>query len=84
MTISARVRRLWRIARWALAAALLPAVDEVPRDFPADVLWRFRLAALGLQAVLWTACGLLLGALAERVLSRQATSPAHPALGSPN
>jgi hypothetical protein len=29
-----------------LAYAFLPAVNEVPKDFPATVLWRFRLSAL--------------------------------------
>lgn len=45
------------------AAILLPAVDEVPADFPADLLWRFRLASLGVQAVLWAALGLGFAAL---------------------
>jgi hypothetical protein len=30
------------------------------------VLWRFRVAALGIQVVLWTTIGLLFGVLAER------------------
>jgi hypothetical protein len=68
----------------AVAAALLPAVDEVPRNFPADVLWRFRLAALGMQAVLWAACGLLLGAFADRVLARHGEAGLARPLGSPN
>jgi hypothetical protein len=46
----------------------LPAVNEVPASFPATVLWRFRLASIGTQAVLWTVCGLLFGALTERSL----------------
>ncbi len=59
----------------ALAGALLPRVDEVPVDFPATLLWRFRIASLGTQAVLWTALGLLFGVLAER-LARRAGAPA--------
>jgi hypothetical protein len=55
-----------------LAGLLLPAVNEVPADFPATVLWRFRLASLGMQAVLWTTFGLLFGALTDRSLRRQA------------
>src|SRR5437764_909537 len=47
----------------------LPAVNEVPKDFPAVVLWRFRLASLGTQAVLWAALGLVFGALTERSLA---------------
>ncbi|MFJ8335884.1 CbtA family protein [Streptomyces sp. NPDC094437] len=51
-----------------LAFAFLPVVDEVPADFPASVLWRFRIAALAIQISLWTGFGLLFGELAERVL----------------
>jgi hypothetical protein len=57
----------------AAAAIVLPGVDEVPKGFPADVLWRFRLSTLGLQTVLWTATGLVFGALAERVLAAAPT-----------
>ncbi|WP_260736534.1 CbtA family protein [Tunturiibacter lichenicola] len=44
----------------------LPEIDEIPAGFPANLLWRFRVAALELQAVLWTAVGLLFGWLTER------------------
>jgi pimeloyl-ACP methyl ester carboxylesterase len=60
----------------AAAAAILPAVNEVPADFPATVLWQFRLASLGTQLVLWTTYGLLFGALTERSVRRQATADA--------
>lgn len=40
---------------------LLPDVDEVPASFPAVLLWRFRIAALVLQAVLWISLGLIFG-----------------------
>jgi len=49
-----------------LCAYALPVVNEVPAGFPADVLWRFRLAAWALQAVLWAAIGLLFGWSTER------------------
>ncbi|MEV6797253.1 CbtA family protein [Micromonospora rifamycinica] len=42
---------------------VLPSFQEVPDDFPATLLWNFRLAALGTQVVLWTALGLLFSAL---------------------
>lgn len=45
----------------AIAAYALPAINEVPEKFPADLLWNFRIAALGTQAILWTAIGLLFG-----------------------
>jgi hypothetical protein len=45
--------------------ALLPAVAETPPDFPAPVLYDFRLATLGVQTVLWAVLGLLFGALVQ-------------------
>jgi predicted cobalt transporter CbtA len=54
------------VAVMVVAFAALPPIDEVPADFPADVLWRFRLASLGLQVVLWSTIGLVFGVLAER------------------
>ncbi|KJY42446.1 membrane protein [Streptomyces sp. NRRL B-1568] len=57
-----------------LAYAFLPAVNEVPPDFPAVVLWRFRLAALAVQCTLWAGFGLLFGYLAERLLLPRAAS----------
>ena len=33
-----------------LVAWLLPVIDEVPADFSADLLWRFRMASLTVQA----------------------------------
>jgi predicted cobalt transporter CbtA len=47
----------------------LPDVNEVPDGFPAVVLWRFRIAALGTQFVLWAGLGVIFGVLAERTLS---------------
>lgn len=47
---------------------LLPEINEVAPEFPAALLWEFRIASLGLQAVLWAAIGLAFGAMAERVL----------------
>jgi hypothetical protein len=49
----------------AVGGSLLPAVDEVPTGFPATVLYDFRLASLGIQAVLWAVLGLVFGALIE-------------------
>jgi hypothetical protein len=30
------------------------------------LLWKFRVAAIGMQVIMWTTIGLLFGALAER------------------
>lgn len=51
-------------------AYFLPVIDEVPAAFPASLLWRFRIAALGIQGVLWTSLGLLFGWFAERELTK--------------
>ncbi|GAA3183512.1 MULTISPECIES: CbtA family protein [Streptomyces] len=51
-----------------LAYAFLPAISEVPEHFPAALLWRFRLSALGMQLTLWAGFGLLFGELAQRLL----------------
>jgi hypothetical protein len=59
-----------------LAAVLLvglPAIDEIPPDYPATVLWKFRLAAIGMQAVLWAVIAVAFGWMAERVLRRAAS-----------
>lgn len=51
-----------------IAQLALPIIDEVPADFPASVLWSFRVSAFGIQAILWTTIGLVFGALADRVV----------------
>ncbi|SAK47396.1 CbtA family protein [Caballeronia ptereochthonis] len=56
----------------AMAQVALPRVDEVPADFSASLLWNFRVAAIGIQALIWTTLGLLFGALAARELERPA------------
>lgn len=58
----------------AIAIAFLPAVKEMPEGFPADAVWQFRLAAAGMQALLWTSFGLLFGYFAERVLTPKPTT----------
>jgi len=51
-----------------LAYAFLPSFNEVGKDFPATLLWEFRLATLAVQATLWTVFGLVFGHLTERLL----------------
>jgi hypothetical protein len=55
----------------AVAYGLLPDVSEVPPRFSAEELWRFRMASLGMQLLLWAALGLIFGALAARTLERR-------------
>jgi len=93
---AARIRRhlLPRLGAWnaALAALacfvvvvgaaelVLPAFPETPAGFPADVLYRFRLASLGVDLTLWTTIGLGFGAAAQRLL---VPTKGGPALATP-
>ncbi|WP_084780208.1 CbtA family protein [Planobispora rosea] len=74
--------------RWAAAGAatllpvaaawiFLPEIAEVPAGFPADLLWDFRIASLGTQAVFWLGVGTLFAlAVRERTTAPPAPAPA--------
>lgn len=47
---------------------VLPTINEVGADFPAGVLWQFRIASLGTQGVMWAAIGILFGLATQRAL----------------
>jgi hypothetical protein len=49
----------------AAAFAALPAAEPVPAGYPADLLWSFRVSALGVQLVLWAGLGALFGLASE-------------------
>jgi predicted cobalt transporter CbtA len=80
VSIGLRSRLLSRLGEWnatlaacaayvvlvTIAAVLLPSFDEVPEHFPAAVLWKFRIASIGAQLIMWTTIGLLFGALTQR------------------
>ena len=54
-----------------IAASLaLPPINEVPEQFPAVVLWQFRIASLGAQLIMWASISLVFGALTERANRR--------------
>jgi hypothetical protein len=44
----------------------MPVINEVPAAFPAVLLWKFRVAAIGMQAIMWATIELLFGAMVER------------------
>jgi predicted cobalt transporter CbtA len=50
----------------AMLILVLPDVDEVPSDFPASLLWQFRLSSLGTQAVFWSVLGIGFGIASDR------------------
>jgi hypothetical protein len=54
------------VAIMAIAGLLLPDVNEVPTEFPAVVLWKFRVASIGAQFILWATLGVLFGAWTQR------------------
>ena len=82
VALAARRRLIVRLGVWnaslaggcvffvliVVAMLVLPAIDEVPARFPADLLWRFRITSIGIEATLWTAIGLAFGPLADAVL----------------
>jgi len=57
------------------AGLLLPTINEVPDQFPAVVLWQFRIASLGAQLIMWTTIGLVFGALTERAATAKRLRP---------
>lgn len=49
-----------------LGYLLLPGVNEVGDDFPATLLWEFRISSLAIQATLWLVLGVVFAFLTER------------------
>jgi predicted cobalt transporter CbtA len=45
-------------------------INEVPQDFPAVLLWKFRVASLGTQLVLWTSLSAGFGYMVQRRLTQ--------------
>jgi predicted cobalt transporter CbtA len=60
------------------AIALLPSYSGVPADFPATVLYEFRVASLVTQLALWATLGVTLGELLYRLQRRTAPRITEP------
>lgn len=45
---------------------LLPTISEVSQDFPATLLWQFRVSSLATQTTLWLTLGLTFAVLTQR------------------
>ncbi|MFF2660480.1 CbtA family protein [Kitasatospora sp. NPDC058032] len=72
------------VAVMAVLSFVLPDNDDaIPDGFPAGLLWDFRLASIGLQAVLWTGFALVFGALAQRMLAPAAPAAEKTAVPAP-
>lgn len=65
-----------------LAVAVSPPASAVPAELPAELLWRFRLTSLALQATLVGATTVVFGLAADRAARTGAPAPA-PAPTSP-
>jgi predicted cobalt transporter CbtA len=53
----------------ASVSHFLPNFDEVPAGFPVTLMWKFRVAALGMQVLMWGTLGFFFGWLAEKELT---------------
>jgi predicted cobalt transporter CbtA len=53
----------------AVSSHFLPDFDEVPMGFPVTLMWKFRVAALEMQFLMWGVLGFLFGWFAERTIS---------------
>ncbi|RFB90042.1 hypothetical protein B5K11_18365 [Rhizobium leguminosarum bv. trifolii] len=62
-----------------LVLYLLPPINEVPENFSAMVLWRFRTTTLAMHAILWATLGLGFGVLAEKRLAAEGGQRSRPA-----
>jgi putative cobalt transporter subunit CbtA len=72
------------VAGAAYGALALTAFVALPANpdavnIPADLLWNFRLASAGGQAILWTVAGMMLGLLTLRAERRAAAAERRPA-----
>jgi predicted cobalt transporter CbtA len=55
----------------AATSHFLPNFDEVPAGFPVTLVWKFRVAALEMQFLLWGVLGFFFGWLANRDIAAQ-------------
>jgi magnesium-transporting ATPase (P-type) len=53
----------------AVTSRFLPNFDEVPAGFPVTLMWKFRVAALEMQLLLWSVLGFFFGWLADRTIA---------------
>ncbi|WP_280317666.1 CbtA family protein [Nocardia wallacei] len=63
------IRMVAAVAAFLIVTAIgyvaLPGVNEVSDDFPATLLWQFRVSSLAVTATLWAALGLAFATLTE-------------------
>ena len=59
------------VAVVAALSSFLPDFDEVPTGFPVALMWKFRIAAIAMQMLLWSVLGLFFGWLADKSLRQK-------------
>ncbi len=69
------------ISSWGLLLYALPGFEAGAAGTPAELMWGFRLSALGTQAVLWGGIGCAFGLLGERAEARATARAAGGATG---
>lgn len=62
----------------ALAMAVLPGAEPPAPGYPADLLWSFRVSALGTQVVMWASLGAAFGLACERAAQPRARRAIDP------
>jgi predicted cobalt transporter CbtA len=60
------VAAIFFVAVIAVTSHFLPNFDEVPAGFPVSLMWKFRVASLEMQLLLWGVLGFFFGWLADR------------------
>jgi predicted cobalt transporter CbtA len=55
----------------ATVSHFLPEFNEVPAGFPVTLMWKFRVAAMEMQILLWSVLGFFFGWLADRNIAAQ-------------
>lgn len=67
-----------------LAFLVLPGnTDAVKAEFPAALLWEFRVASIAVQLVLWAVFGIVFGVLAQRLLAHRTDAAGAQQASSP-
>jgi hypothetical protein len=59
------------LALWAFLYLAMPSFGGIGGHVPADLIWDFRLSALGTQVVLWAGIGCIFGLFGERASRRK-------------
>jgi len=54
---------------------IMPTINETPEGFPASTMWDFRMASIGIHAVMWGVIGVVFGVVVERTMTIASPAP---------